>query len=67
MAASLSKQLEIQTNYLARLRRSTSALAKALDVQSKVLKEINASIKQLQRQILKIQGAIQKGNVKGKY
>jgi hypothetical protein len=41
-------------------------LVKDLDVQSKLVKEINTSTKQLQKQILKIQGAIKKGNVRKK-
>jgi hypothetical protein len=52
-------------NYLARLEEALPPLqriVKAFDAQSKMVKEINTSIKQLQRQIFKIR-ALQKGNV----
>jgi uncharacterized protein (DUF3084 family) len=67
--AGISKQLEKQTNFLVRLEKVLPPLRKLvndLDVQSKTVKEINTSTKQLQKQILKIQGAIQKGNVRKK-
>jgi hypothetical protein len=67
--AGLSKQLEKQTNYLARLEevlQPLRKLVKSLDVQSKVVKDINASIKQLQRQILEIQRTIQKEKLRRK-
>jgi len=37
-----------------------------MDVQSKLVKKINTSTKKLQKQILKIQGVIQKEHVKEK-
>ena len=54
----ISKQLEKQTNYLARLEQVLQPLrklGKTFDVQSKIVKEINTSVKQLERQILQIQ------------
>ena len=41
-------------------------LATSLDVQSKMIKGINASVKQLQRQIIQIQKTIQKGKTRRK-
>ena len=41
-------------------------LATSLYVQSKMVKRINASVKQLQRQIIQIQKTIQKGKTRRK-
>ena len=38
-------------------------MVKGLDVQSKVVKEITSSVKQLQTQIIQIQKSIQKGQL----
>ena len=60
----IAKQLEKQTNYLARLEQVLQPLrrlATSLDVQSKMIRGTNASVKQLQRQIIQIQKTIQKG------
>ena len=65
----LGKQLEKQTNYLAKLEQVLQPLrrlATSLDVQSKMIKGINASVKQLQRQIIQIQKTIQKGKTRRK-
>ncbi len=65
----ISKQLEKQTNYLARLEQVLQPLrklGKTFDVQSKIVKEINTSVKQLERQIIQIQKAIQKGKTRKK-
>ena len=65
----ISKQLEKQRNYLARLEQVLQPLrklGKTFDVQSKIVKEINTSVKQLERQIIQIQKAIQKGKTRKK-
>src|SRR2546427_805454 len=65
----ISKHLEKQTNYLARLEQVLQPLrklGKSFDVQSKIVKEINTSVKQLERQIIQIQKAIQKGKTRKK-
>ena len=65
----IAKQLEKQTNYLARLEQVLQPLrrlATSLYVQSKMVKRINASVKQLQRQIIQIQKTIQKGKTRRK-
>ena len=65
----ISKQIEKQTNYLARLEQILQPLrklAKSSDVQSKLVKDINASVKQMERQIIQIQKAIQKGKTRKK-
>jgi hypothetical protein len=65
----IGKQLEKQTNYLARLEQILQPLrklAKSSDVQSKLVKDINASVKQMERQIIQIQKAIQKGKTRKK-
>ena len=65
----ISKQLEKQTNYLARLEQVLQPLrklGKTFDVQSKIVKEINTSVKQLERQIIQIQKAIQKRKTRKK-
>ncbi len=54
----VAKQLEKQTNYLARLEQVLKPLVKlgkGLDLHSKIVKEIATSVKQLERQILQIQ------------
>jgi methyl-accepting chemotaxis protein len=65
----IGKQIEKQTNYLARLEQILQPLrklAKSSDVQSKLVKDINASVKQMERQIIQIQKAIQKGKTRKK-
>ena len=65
----IGKQIEKQTNYLARLEQILQPLrklAKSSDVQSKLVKDINASVKQMERQIIQIQKAIQKGKPRKK-
>ena len=61
----ISKQLEKQTNYLARLEQVLKP-GKTFDVQSKIVKEINTSVKRLERQIIQIQKTIQKGKTRKK-
>ena len=64
---SIKKQLEKQTDDLARIDQVLQPLrklAKGLDVQSKVVKEIASSVKQLQRQMIQIQKSIQKGKTR---
>ena len=64
---SIAKHLEIQTNHLAKLEKALQSLRKlaiSLDTQSKMVKEINASVKQLQRQIIQVQKTIQKGKTR---
>jgi len=63
----IGKQLEKQTNYLARLEQVIQPLrklAKSSEVQSKLVKDINTSVKQMERQIMQVQKAIQKGKPK---
>jgi hypothetical protein len=63
----LGKQLAKQTNYLARLEQvlqQLRKLAKSSEVQSKLVKDINTSVKQMERQIIQVQKAIQKGKTK---
>jgi hypothetical protein len=65
----IGKQLEKQANYLARLEQVLQPLrklAKSSEVQSKLVKDINTSVKQLERQIVQVQKAIQKGKTKKK-
>jgi hypothetical protein len=65
----IQKQLEKQTNYLARAEHVLQPfrkLATSLDVQSKMVKEIASSVKQLQRQIIQIQKTIQKEKTRSK-
>lgn len=65
----IGKQIEKQTNYLARLEQILQPLRKLVkssDVQSKLVKDINASVKQMERQIIQIQKAIQKGKTRKK-
>jgi hypothetical protein len=65
----IGKQLEKQTNYLAKLEQvlqPLQKLGKSFDVQSKLIKNMNASVKQMERQIIQIQKAIQKGKARKK-
>jgi len=62
-----TEQLGKQTDCLAILEQVLQPLrkiAKGLDVQSKVVKEITSSVKQLQTQIIQIQKSIQKGTTR---
>ncbi len=64
----VAKQLEKQTNYLARLEQVLKPLVKlgkGMDLHSKIVKEIATSVKQLERQILQIQKTI-KEKTRGK-
>jgi hypothetical protein len=64
IANNIGKQLEKQTAYLARLEQvlqPLQKLAKRSDEQLKLIKNINASVKQTERQIIQIQKAIKKG------
>ena len=66
--ANIEKQLEKQANNLTRLEQELQPLrklAKSSDMQSKVIKDINNSVKQLGKQIIQIQKAIQKDKGKG--
>jgi hypothetical protein len=63
----IGKQLEKQTNYLARLEQVIQPLrklTKSSEVQSKLVKDINTSVKQMERQTMQVQKAIQKGKPK---
>ncbi|MGC1927430.1 MAG: hypothetical protein WA667_00520 [Candidatus Nitrosopolaris sp.] len=65
----IGKQLEKQTNYLAKLEQvlqPLQKLAKRSDIQSKLIKNMNTSVKQMERQIIQIQKAIQKGKTSKK-
>ena len=65
----IGKQLEKQTNYLARLEEVLQPLrnlAKSSEVQSKLVKDINTSVKQMERQIVQVRKGIQKGKTKKK-
>jgi len=65
----IGKQLEKQTNYLARLEQVLQPLrklAKSSEVQSKLVKDINTSVKQMERQIVQVRKGIQKGKTKKK-
>jgi hypothetical protein len=66
--ANIEKQLEKQANNLTRLEQELQPLrklAKSSEMQSKVIKDINSSVKQLGKQIIQIQKAIQKDKRKG--
>ncbi len=66
--ANIEKQLEKQANNLTRLEQELQPLrklAKSSEIQSKVIKDINSSVKQLGNQIIQIQKAIQKDKRKG--
>lgn len=65
----ITKQVEKQTNYMARLEQvlqPLQRLATSLNVQSKMIKEINTSVKHLQREKIEIQKTIQKGKTRKK-
>jgi hypothetical protein len=65
----IRKQIEKQTNNLTRLEnilQPLRKLAKSSDVQSKLVKDINASVRQMEKQIIQIQKAIQKGKIRKK-
>ena len=65
----IGKQLEKQANYLARLEQVLQPLrklAKSSEVQSKLVKDVNTSIKQMERQIVQVRKGIQKGKTKKK-
>ncbi len=65
----IGKQLEKQTNYLAKLEQVVQPLlklAKSSEVQSKLVKDINTSVKQMARQIIQVQKVVQKGKTKKK-
>jgi hypothetical protein len=68
-ANNIGKQLEKQTVYLAKLEevlQPLQKLAKRSDEQLKLIKNINASVKQTERQIIQIQKAIKKGKARKK-
>jgi len=59
----ISNQLEKQIHQMAKIRAMSQPLLKHLKIagsQSRMLKEINASVKQLQRQIAQIQKAVER-------
>ncbi|MGA9151513.1 MAG: hypothetical protein WBZ36_13125, partial [Candidatus Nitrosopolaris sp.] len=68
-ANNIGKQLEKQTAYLAKLEKELQPLeklAKRSDEQLKLIKNINASVKQTERQVIQIQKAIKKGKARKK-
>jgi len=68
-ANNIGKQLEKQTAYLAKLEQvlqPLQKLAKRSDEQIKLIKNINVSVKQMQRQIIQIQKTIKKGKTRKK-
>jgi hypothetical protein len=68
-ANNIVKQLEKLTAYLARLEQLLQPLpklAKRSDEQLKLIKTINASVKQTERQIIQIQKGIKKGKARKK-
>ena len=68
-ANNIGKQLEKQTAYLAKLEQvlqPLQKLAKRSDEQLKLIKNINASVKQTERQVIQIQKAIKKGKARKK-
>jgi hypothetical protein len=68
-ANNIGKQLEKQTAYLAKLEQvlqQLQKLGKRSDEQLKLIKNINASVKQTERQIIQIQKAIKKGKARKK-
>ena len=68
-ANNIGKQLEKQTAYLAKLEQviqPLQKLAKRSDEQLKLIKNINASVRQTERQIIQIQKAIKKGKARKK-
>jgi hypothetical protein len=68
-ANNIGKQLEKQTAYLVKLEQilqPLQKLAKKSDEQLKLIKNINTSVKQTERQIIQIQKAINKGKARKK-
>lgn len=68
-ANNIGKQLEKQSAYLAKLEQvlqPLQKLAKRSDEQLKLIKNINGSVKQTERQIIQIQKAIKKGKARKK-
>jgi hypothetical protein len=68
-ANNIGKQLEKQAAYLAKLEQALQPLqklAKRSDEQLKLIKNINTSVKQTERQIIQIQKAIKKGKARKK-
>ena len=66
-ANNIGKQLEKQTAYLAKLEQvlqPLQKLAKRSDEQIKLIKNINVSVKQMERQIIQIQKTIKKGKIR---
>jgi hypothetical protein len=60
----IGKQLEKQTNYLARLEQVLQTLRMIVEssgVQSKLVKDINTSVTQMERQIVQIKKSHSKG------
>jgi len=65
----VEKQLEKQAEYLTKLESELQPLrrlAKSSDMHSKLIKDINNSVKQMGKQIVQIQKVIQKGKGKKK-
>jgi len=68
-ANNIRKLLEKQTAYLAKLEQvlqPLEKLAKRSDEQLKLIKNITASVKQTERQVIQIQKAIKKGKARKK-
>jgi hypothetical protein len=68
-ANNIGKQLEKQPAYLAKLEQvlqRMEKLAKRSDEQLKLIKNINASVKQTERQVIQIQKGIKKGKARKK-
>ena len=68
-ANNIGKQLEKQTAYLAKLEQvlqPLQKLAKRSDEQIKLIKNINVSVKQMEREIIQIQKTIKKGKTRKK-
>lgn len=65
----IRKQLQKQTNYLTRLEhvlQPLQKLVKSSDAHTKLIKNMNISVKQMEKQMLQIQKAIQKGKIRKK-
>jgi small-conductance mechanosensitive channel len=68
-ANNIGKQLEKQTAYLAKLEQvlqPLQKLSKRSDEQLRLIKNINVSVKQMERQIIQIQKTIKKGKTRKK-
>lgn len=68
-SSNIGKQIEKQTAFLAKLEQALQPLqklAKRSDEQLKLIKNISASVKQTERQIIQIQKAIKKGKARKK-